>query len=248
MDWIAVFLIGFATSFHCIGMCGPIIFAYSGVDEKRNDVSLKLFAKHFAYNGGRLLTYTLLGAILGAAGGFVYLSMGLQYYLSFILGLLLVLFGIAGLDFLPFKFVYASLGNTAFFQALTRRTILAESTLSKFYLGLLTGFLPCGPLYAMLAKAMSTGSAFEGAFTMFVFTLGTVPTLFVLGVGASLITHGVRKWGNRIAYILIIIMGIFLMMRGVKAYKMNVYEKKIQMEQTGQAVPASQTPCCSGTH
>jgi sulfite exporter TauE/SafE len=69
-----------------------------------------------------------------------------------------------------------------------------------FTLGFLTGFLPCGVLYAAFARALTASSAAEGGTLMLAFWLGTVPLLFGLGF----VTGGFfRLVGRRLASALI---------------------------------------------
>ena len=51
--------------------------------------------------------------------------------------------------------------------------------------GIATPLLPCGPLYAMLAIALATGSTIRGIETMLVFGLGALPAIWATQVGST---------------------------------------------------------------
>jgi sulfite exporter TauE/SafE len=95
------------------------------------------------------------------------------------------------------------------------KLIRGSSFGSKFSLGFLTPFLPCGILYAMLAKAATAGSAVSGALTMGVFGLGMAPSLMMLGGVSSFFSARMRKRAEIIAAATIIFMGIILLLRGL---------------------------------
>ena len=75
IDLLWAFLTGLAGSLHCLGMCGPLVIAYSlnlAPASTKTGRSARPWASslvhHAAYQGGRIGAYGLLGA-LGA--GFI---------------------------------------------------------------------------------------------------------------------------------------------------------------------------------
>ncbi len=92
--------------------------------------------------------------------------------------------------------------------------IRRQSYWSKFSLGFLTPVLPCGVLYAMLAKA-AAGSASHGALTMIVFGVGMAPALMLLGSVSSFFSARVRQGADILAAATIILMGVILILRGL---------------------------------
>ena len=63
----SMFVLGLATSLHCVGMCGPMIVTYA-VKSGRDDSWLASVAPNLAYQAARILSYVLVGAVLGAIG------------------------------------------------------------------------------------------------------------------------------------------------------------------------------------
>ncbi|HZT32208.1 MAG TPA: sulfite exporter TauE/SafE family protein [Bryobacteraceae bacterium] len=214
------FGLGLAGSLHCVQMCGPIVLSYSlplaagGVRRKR------LAAAHAAYHAGRLATYAMLGALAGLAGGAVGLVSrlaGIANGARIFAGAAMILAAVILSGVLPRAGLVQieRTGPLRLFSRAVSRLMLAPTPSSKFGLGLLLGFLPCGLVYAALLKAVETASAAAGALTMAAFGLGTATTLLLLGLASSAAGLRLGKWSNALAAASIAAMGVFLIWRGV---------------------------------
>lgn len=164
--------IGLATSLHCAGMCGPLA---CGVTTTARSESERLLAASL-YHGCRLAAYTVIGAICGALGreplSWFFDSPAVLLPWAIALALLLVA---TGLDKkIPRPAILKRVTARARFR-FGRRSAVASATA----LGLLTPFLPCGPLYAMFLALLASGSAATGAETALAFGIGTVPLLWL---------------------------------------------------------------------
>lgn len=192
--FIAVFLIGLLGGTHCVGMCGGIVSALT-VQLPGKKPPLRL---HLAYNVGRITSYTLAGALMGAISsmglllnGFLPIQMGLYVAANLLmvaLGLYLIGYT-AGLTFLE----KAGQGIWSRIQPLTARFLPVRGIAQAFPLGLLWGWLPCGMVYSVLATALLTGSVLRGAATLLAFGLGTLPNLLLAGVLLSRFRHLVQS-------------------------------------------------------
>lgn len=180
---------------------------------------------HLSYSLGRLLTYSALGAVAGLTGqgfGLVGKLAGVENIVAVVAGTLMMLAGLLMLDLLPHRFLHRfdPLRYTSkFFKPLGSR-IASPTIASKFVLGLMLGFLPCGLIYAALLKAMAAGTALAGSLTMMAFGLGTVGALFALGVLSSAFSLKLARlnasgWGSRLTAISVALLGAFLVWRGV---------------------------------
>lgn len=229
-DLIAPLIVGFAGSLHCLGMCGPLIVAYSlhlrpAGAEKATDVThlwSQGFVHHLAFHSGRIMTYGLLGAVASAlayTAGFNQLFADLRSSVTLAGGLLMVLFGLAILGVIPQSlFSLPSFRPGSFLGRMVVPLFGSNRLASKWALGLTVGFLPCMLSWAMIVKAAFTPSPAHGFVTMALFGLGTVPVLFFTGLSASLLTLKVRVAGERIAACSVIVMGLMLVIKGAKYF------------------------------
>lgn len=226
MDLALVFLTGLFGSMHCVGMCGAIVAAYSTQDGFRDSSSNErsgALIKHLAYNFGRILSYTIVGAMLGAIGGsFAGLKIVGEWF-SALAGMVLIVSGFWMLRIFPcMGFAQEiSLGTEkrSFLLSLYARSygaLLASPTVeSKFYIGFLTPLLPCGLLYSAFMIAASSGSALNGALTMALFGSGIVPALVIVGYVSTFFRFRLRSWGDKLAAFTIILMGVMMLLRGL---------------------------------
>lgn len=224
MDLSLSFLAGLLGSMHCVGMCGAIVLAYStqlfpGGEQGRapgvGSAAIKGIPGHSLYNSGRILSYTLIGALAGFLGGAIGSIREVGAWVSIIGGVAVA--GLLMLDLLPRINVWSPGEHTMLrkFHLKSITDLLSLRSLeSKFYIGLLTPFLPCGLLYSMFIKAGSSGCAVDGAVTMLVFGLGIVPSLLITGVVSAYIGIKLRFYANRLAAMTIILMGVIMIMRG----------------------------------
>lgn len=179
----AAFLIGLLGGVHCIGMCGGIVGALTVQTPRR----ARAWNLHLSYSAGRIASYGAAGAIVGLIGG-----AGL--ILDRILPMQMLLYVLANLVLVSLGLYLAGYGvQLARVEALGawlwRRVepygarVLPANTVSKaFALGTLWGWLPCGLVYSMLAVALVSGSAANGAGVMLAFGLGTLPNLLLAGM------------------------------------------------------------------
>jgi sulfite exporter TauE/SafE len=218
-DFYLVLVFGFVSSLHCVQMCGPVVLTYS-VAANTGAARRSLLGLHLAYNAGRTLTYMLLGAVAGLAGGamgWVGRLAGIENMAAIVAGIAmiltaLVMFGLAR----GFK----GWGGFAMPGRLLRpagKLISSPSAQAKFALGLLMGFLPCGLIYAALMKATGTATPAGGALTMMAFGMGTSVALVVVGLGSSAATRKIARWGTTISAITVLVMGAILIARGALA-------------------------------
>lgn len=172
-------------SLHCAGMCGGFVVFWAGGDASQG--KSKAMA-HAAYNGGRLVTYSLLGAMAGALGQGLDLagrSAGLEKLAAALAGGLMVVWGalalLRALEVRIPKMPLPAVLHRAYSNVL-KRLHGKPPVVRAAIIGLASTLLPCGWLYAFAVTAAGTGSWAWGALTMAAFWLGTLPVL--VGVGA----------------------------------------------------------------
>ena len=226
LDLIGPLFIGFVGSLHCLGMCGPLVMAYSlhirplgGGPTEVSSLLSRGLGYHIAFHLGRLFTYGLLGGL--AAGlahfvGFNHFFSDLRSVVTLGGGILMVLFGLVLLKVVPLR--VPSMGGGSFFSRLFPTLFKSQSLASKLALGVATGFLPCMLSWAMIIKAATTHNPIMGFFSMAFFGLGTVPVLFFTGFSASLLTLKIRFFGERVAAFSVIAMGFILLFKGARYF------------------------------
>jgi len=238
-----ILLGGLLGSAHCVGMCGG--FAVMIGSEARSWRAN--LTRQCIYSGGRIFTYASLGAVVGYAGLRLAEEMprvvNAQGLFAVVAGLFLIVQGLfsAGVLARP-KISFAGLllkrrqpavagshGVTLGAPPATMIPCLSGGLLGSllrtpgwqaaFLAGLLTGFLPCGLVYAYLALATSTNDPLSGLAIMVAFGLGTMPLMILTGAGMSLVTPSKRQFVLRLAAWCVVATGVIAVARG--AYVLN---------------------------
>ena len=184
-----LFMIGVLTGVHCIGMCGGIMLTQNNA---------------LMYNGTRLISYTVVGAVFGAVGTIISYDKEFKSMLFTMCGLLVVIIGLMmwGIPFL--RRISPQLTKPCRFKG------------GPAIVGLLTGLMPCGALTAMWMFAAASGSWRSGAASMFAFGLGTCALMIIFGMFGKFIPKKYNKYIMRASTVLIITLGLLLMTKGLK--------------------------------
>ncbi len=230
-ELIAPFTVGFVGSAHCLGMCGPLVLAYSlhikgaetdGTATGRTVLQSGLL-HHLCFHLGRIFSYGflgVLGAMLFHAADPGRLMFNITGTMSVVGGAFMVYLGLTILNILPMPAFLNSIpaGSQSISGRLFSRLFRSRHLGSKFLLGIATGFLPCGLSWAMIAKAATTENMAQAFLTMAAFGLGTVPALFLTGLSASVVSLKVRYLGARFAALSVIVMGCMLVFKGAGVF------------------------------
>jgi sulfite exporter TauE/SafE len=215
-----VLVSGLLGSAHCLGMCGPFVLAIGAgaAGWQRN------LWRQSCFTAGRVFTYSFLGAcagytgaaLAGATPGWV----RVPAVLAIVAGVFLIYQGLAAAGAIRPDFWRRVLRrpvhgapclSASFFASFLR----AKGVGGVFLAGLLTGFLPCGLVYAFLSLAASSANIFLGAATMAVFGLGTAPVMIAAGCSGSLLRIGWRQRVLHVAAWCVVIAGAISIARGV---------------------------------
>lgn len=228
------FFIGLVGSFHCIGMCGPIAITLP----VNAHGTWRFYIGRILYNGGRTLTYTIFGAMMGLIGQRFFVA-GLQQEVSIAVGGAMMVSAVAPrlVNRLQGKFSIAKAITTKlkkiFSAAFQKRTVA-----SLFVIGVVNGFLPCGLVYMAMAGSATTGTIAGGALFMAGFGMGTVPVMLGVSVAGSFLSVAVRQQMSRLSPVIIFLFGAILFLRGMNL-GIPMVSPKIPV-QTAAAAP----PCC----
>ena len=227
-DFLAPLLIGFLGSLHCLGMCGPLVMAYSlhlgkGEAPGKNPPLppwMQGLSHHAAFHLGRIFTYGMLGALaagLAHLAGFNQVLSNLRGWATLGGGTLMILSGLILFKILPLP-SFTSGGSNFFFTRWIPSLLHSRSLGARLALGMAVGFLPCMLSWAMVVKAATTQHPLTGFLTMAFFGLGTVPALFLTGLSASLLSMRTRFLGERVAAASVLAMGLILIFKGSKYF------------------------------
>jgi hypothetical protein len=217
INFITIVSIAFLGSFgHCIGMCGGIVLAYSNIKVDPQSSKVSKSVAHLLYNFGRVLTYTILGAVFGALGGVATFSNTANGILLIIAGLAMVLAGLSLMGKIKFLTVIEhSISSSSFYKNSFQKILHSKSNISFFLLGMLNGLLPCGFVYFFAITAASTASPLYGALVMFVFGISTIPAMFSLGFLSSLASAtSFRNMMMSLSSVAVIMYGLFTLYNG----------------------------------
>ncbi len=226
LDLLLIAALGFLGSFgHCVGMCGPLTVAFSLSSKSENTNWWQQSKFHLLLNLGRMLSYSLVGAAIGALGSILVeggqlagVGSELRQWIAIITGLMLILFGLRQInpDFLPrIPFLHPLLRG-GLHDRLNRgmsKLSLQNSWYAPALLGMTWGLMPCGFLYAAQIKAAETGNMWMGAATMLAFGLGTLPMMLGVGVSASLISKDKRSQLFRLGGWVTLTIGVITLLR-----------------------------------
>jgi sulfite exporter TauE/SafE len=189
---IGAWLAGALGGAHCLAMCGGFVTAMAGTGTGGPARSAPLRParaiawEQLSYQGGRIATYALLGAMAGGTGALALaatdiLPLQRLLYVAANLFLLALAFAIAwnrgGLVWLQHA------GSALFGSVLPafRPLLRADNAGARFALGMLWGLVPCALTYGVLPIALFAGGAWQGAAVMLAFGLGTLPNLLAAG-------------------------------------------------------------------
>ena len=210
MLWTA-FTLGLLGSLHCIGMCGPIAMSLPMGGTSKWELALN----GLIYNGGRILTYVLMGSIFGLLGKGVFLA-GYQSALSIVLGVLLIILAFFAIQ-LESKLLHIPFLQKPLLWLKHKLAVLlrADQHPSFFMIGLLNGLLPCGLVYMAIVGAVATGEVFTGAAYMALFGLGTLPMMLSAIFLGSWMHGRFRTALRRVLPVMLVAMALLLIFRGL---------------------------------
>jgi len=213
MNYGMLFVIGLITSVHCVAMCGGINLSQCipQVEKGEGEGRFAALRPTFLYNLGRVISYTIVGFVVGSLGSVISFSNAMQGGLKLVAGLFMVIMGINMLGIFPWLRKLNPRMPKAF--ALRVNADKAKSN-SPMVVGLLNGLMPCGPLQAMQIYALSSGSAFAGALSMFLFSLGTVPLMFGLGALSTVLSKKFTQKVMTVGAVLVVVLGLSMFSQG----------------------------------
>jgi sulfite exporter TauE/SafE len=242
--FVTSLIIGLTANFHCIGMCGPLALA---IPVNRTSNWTILFGV-LQYNFGRIITYSILGALVGLIGITIE-TFGVLQWISIISGVLMIIYAWRKWISTKIEAKIPMFGMNKVVSAGLGKVLAKKSPFKLLLLGSLNGLLPCGMVYLALMNAILAGNSLNSSLAMAFFGIGTLPAMVFVGFAANRISSNLRyKFSLAIPYLLTII-GLLVILRGLNldipyiSPKISlVEEKKCEITKTsGKTVEMS---CC----
>ncbi len=226
LEFLLIASLGFLGSFgHCVGMCGPIAIAFSLSENQAEGERWQRFRFNLLLNLGRIISYTLVGAGIGAIGSLVVaggqlagVGSPLRQSVTIVMGVLLIWLGLTqiypqGFPKLPLLHLFV---ERQWHDRLSRRMMamaMGRQWWTPVMLGLIWGWIPCGFLYTAQIKAAETSSFWQGGLTLLAFGLGTVPVMVGVGSLGSLLNPDRRRQLFRLGGWVTLLIGILTLVR-----------------------------------
>lgn len=213
--FITAFILGLAGSLHCAGMCSPLAFAVT-------NMSKAVWLNRLVYNGGRILTYGVLGAIVSTIG----VALPLQKFqagLSVGMGALLIAIAFFGMSKAKFSAISSLVGRfTGWLKTHFSNQIQRKTTMSTFFLGAINGLLPCGLSFVALTACLIAPTTVDGFYFMLVFGAGTLPVMLGFMSIAQFFVNRFRLSYTRVNAIMLIVAGSLLIARAYWPHQHSV--------------------------
>lgn len=222
-----VFLVGLTAGLStCMALVGGLILGVSARFAEKHPTAtpLQKFKPHIFFSLGRIISYFVLGGIIGYLGSFFQLSLTTLGILTIAVGAVMLLLGLQLTDLFPrlngLNFTLPK--GIARIFGIQEHAQKEYSHKNSILMGALTFFLPCGFTQAMQLYAISSGSPMTGALTMGVFALGTTPGLLGVGGLTSVIKGAFAKTFFKFAGIVVVVLAFFNILNGYNLTGLNI--------------------------
>ena len=219
MSFGFVFLIGLvAATSTCLAVSGGLLLTIAAkFNEKFPNLSAReKFMPHFYFNVGRIISYTVLGGVIGALGSVLSISPQITGFITLAASALMIFMGLQLLQVFPWLNKY----QLKMPKFITHKIYDANSqgkpsTSAAFGFGAATFFLPCGFTMALQLYVLGKGDAVTGALTMLAFSLGTLPSLISIGALTSFTKGVFQRHMMTFSAVLIIVLGVYNLSGGL---------------------------------
>jgi sulfite exporter TauE/SafE len=243
-DVLLFLTIGLLGGAHCIGMCGPLVTIYSErMNPQRTDggtmtdarsarqdhLSLYEVRQHALFNLGRTLSYTLIGALMGALGGFLFVGIDeVTTATATVRGVVGIGTGLFVMG-IGSHYVLGRLATGLRFPGANRAVHRITQWVDRLTngpgiigLGALHGLLPCPILYPAYLYAFMSGSPLAGGIALAALGTGTMPSLFLYGTLLGGLSVTTRRRLHRLLGVAFLCLGYILIAHGLMSLGIHI--------------------------
>ena len=207
---LTLFTMGLLGAGHCFGMCGGIATAISFGSPEKAKLAYVLF-----YNMGRILSYSIFGALAGGMIAMVSHYSGALLWLRCLTGVMMILLGLYLGQFYNGLVFLERIGQKIwrYISPLASKLLPLKSPVAALPFGFLWGWLPCGMVYSALSLAALSSNSLEGFMLMLAFGMGTLPAMVLVGSAAQSLKKVVNNLVvRRVSATLLILYGLYSIM------------------------------------
>lgn len=170
------FMIGIIASLSsCMAVVGGLLLSMSATFSKEGSK----IKPQLMFHGGRIVTFFVLGGVIGVIGSAFTLNISATFILSLVIGMVMLILGINLLGIFDWAKKF-NISMPRFIAKSAHRVSNLNHTLTPLLVGIATFFLPCGFTQSMQLYTLTSGSFLGGGLTMLAFALGTLPVLAVI--------------------------------------------------------------------
>jgi uncharacterized protein len=204
--WYTALLIGITGSLHCAGMCSPLLMAVTNLTKS-------VVINRLLYNGGRILTYAMLGGLFGRAGSFLPIS-PYQNLLSLLFGMVIIIVAFFRIGHTRIPFLFHAVNRLTTFLKEKFAVLLSRKTFAAvFMMGMLNGFLPCGMTLVALSYCLLLAGPVDGFNFMLVFGIGTLPVMLGFAPVLSMAIKKLNLSLQKVTTVMMVCSGVILVAR-----------------------------------
>jgi len=202
------FLIGLIASVSsCLAVVGGLVLSLSAKISEDNESDTKTF---ILFHAGRLVSFALLGGLLGVIGNAIGINFTFTAILGIIASVVMISLGLNLTGVFSKHRVTLPSGIFNFFRKIEHKSF------TPLAIGFGSFFLPCGFTQSMQIAAVGSGSFISGMLIMFAFALGTLPMLALLSFGSASFAHGRHApLFFKSAGVVVVGLGIFALLAGL---------------------------------
>jgi len=206
---------GFST---CMALVGGLLLGISARHAEKHPTATRIerFRPHLFFNLGRIISYIILGGLIGTIGKVFQVTGGFLGFITIVVGFVMFFLGLQLVELSPrlSRFSFTLPSSLARIFGFKRKQDKEYSHRNSFLVGALTFFLPCGFTQATQLFAMSSGSFISGALIMGIFALGTAPGLLSLGGLTSVVKGSFAKKFYKFIGVVVIVFALITLSNG----------------------------------